>query len=412
MPLDEATVNKLRGIVDASCQDKVSGIPGVTVVAVDKDGHELFAHSAGNQGISSSEPMTLDNIFWIASCTKMLTALACMQLVEQGRLDLDDGDALETLLPELKELQVLREDRTFEKKKRAITLRMLLTHTSGCGYSFFNERLRDWGFPVGIDEFSGRFEDIKLPLLFQPGEGWEYGVGIDWAGLAVERVSGMSLNDYLTTKVFEPLGIKDMSMIPTADMRKRLAHMHAREKDNKLRPRDHIQRAPLVVDLNDEAAKKKIFNSGGAGMFAKPQEYCKVIAVLLGGGKCPRTGVRLLKEATVDEMFKNQIPQFPNFSRKLIPDAKPDLTNPIPELYPIPGNEPQGWGLSFMLSNGGATGRSVETVFWAGLANLWWWCDRQKGIGGIVCTQILPFADAQVLGLWGTVEAELYKALG
>ncbi|KAJ6145439.1 hypothetical protein N7470_009334 [Penicillium chermesinum] len=392
MPLDEATVNKLRGIVDASCQDKVSGIPGVTVVAVDKDGHELFAHSAGNQGISSSEPMTLDNIFWIASCTKMLTALACMQLVEQGRLDLDDGDALETLLPELKELQVLREDRTFEKKKRAITLRMLLTHTSGCGYSFFNERLRDWGFPVGIDEFSGRFEDIKLPLLFQPGEGWEYGVGIDWAGLAVERVSGMSLNDYLTTKVFEPLGIKDMSMIPTADMRKRLAHMHAREKDNKLRPRDHIQRAPLVVDLNDEAAKKKIFNSGGAGMFAKPQEYCKVIAVLLGVANVPGRASQLLSKVDTRR------------------EARSD--EPNPGIVSDPWNEPQGWGLSFMLSNGGATGRSVETVFWAGLANLWWWCDRQKGIGGIVCTQILPFADAQVLGLWGTVEAELYKALG
>ena len=119
----------------------------------------------------------------------------------------------------------------------------------------------------------------------------------------------------------------------------------------------------------------------------------------------------MLRKETVDEMFSNQIPQFPNFGRQGIPAAKPDLTNPIPELYPVSGDPPQGWGLTFMLSNGGATGRSKGTVQWAGLPNLWWWADREKGIAGIVCTQILPFADAAVLGLWVTVEAEIYKAL-
>lgn len=111
-------------------------------------------------------------------------------------------------------------------------------------------------------------------------------------------------------------------------------------------------------------------------------------------------------------MFRNQIPNFPNFARQGIPDAKPDLTNPLPELYPVPGNPPQGWGLTFMLSNGGATGRSTRAGFWAGLANCWWWCDPEHGVAGMVCTQILPFADAQVLGLWGQVESEIYNALG
>lgn len=134
--------------------------------------------------------------------------------------------------------------------------------------------------------------------------------------------------------------------------------------------------------------------------------------MLLNDGTCPRTGVQLLRKETVDEMFRNQIPNFPNASRQSIPAAKPDLTNPIGELYPVAGNPPQGWGLTFMLSNGGATGRSKTTGHWAGLANLWWWCDRENGVAGLVCTQILPFADAKVLGLWVGIEAEVYKALG
>lgn len=179
MTLGPEVVSKLRGIVDNACTDPKTGIPGATVVVVNKNG-ELFAHSAGKQGVATEKPMTLDNVFWIASCTKMLTGIACMQLVEQGKLKLDDGEQIENLCPELKELKVLKEDGSFEEKKKAITLRMLLTHTAGFGYTFFNERLRDWSLPVGVDEFSGRLEDIKLPLLFQPGEGWEYGVS-EWS---------------------------------------------------------------------------------------------------------------------------------------------------------------------------------------------------------------------------------------
>ena len=176
MSLNAQATSHLRDIVDKACEDQKSGIPGTTVVVVGKDGNELFAHSAGKRGNGSEENMTLDNIFWIASCTKMLAGVACMQLVEQGILKLDDEAQIEDLCPELKTLKVLRPDGSFEEKKRAITLRMLLTHTAGFGYTFFNERLRKWADPLGVDEFSGRIEDMKMPLLFQPGESWEYGV--------------------------------------------------------------------------------------------------------------------------------------------------------------------------------------------------------------------------------------------
>lgn len=181
MPLDTQATSKIRGIIDNACADPYTDIPGTTIVIVDRNG-EIFSHSSGTRGLGTKEPMTLDNVFWIASCTKMLTGIACMQLVEQGRLNLDDGEHLENLLPELKKMKVLKPDGSFEEKKDLITLRMLLTHTAGFGYTFFHERLRDWTLPAGVDEFSGRIEDIaSLPLLFQPGEGWEYGVSGRWS---------------------------------------------------------------------------------------------------------------------------------------------------------------------------------------------------------------------------------------
>ncbi|KAJ5298266.1 uncharacterized protein N7443_006386 [Penicillium atrosanguineum] len=411
MPLNAETLANLQILINSACTDTSSKIPGATVAVIGKDGEEIFTHSAGKRGISSAEPMTLDTIFWIASCTKLLTAIACMQLVEQGGLELDNGLQLESLCPELKDLKVLRDDDTLEEKKKAITLRMLLTHTAGFGYTFFNERLRNWSLPIGVDEFSGGIDDIKTPLLFQPGEGWEYGVSLDWAGLAVERVTGLSLNEYLTQHIFQPLEIENMSMIPNEEMREKLAHMHSRAADGTLKPRDHLLRAPLIVDPKDDKETKRIFNSGGAGIFAKPQEYCKILAVLLNDGICPRTGAHILQTKTVQDMFENQIPQFPHFGRQGIPASKPDLTNPIPDIHPIPEGAPQGWGLSFMLSNSQVTGRSTKTAHWAGLANLFWWCDREKGVAGIVCTQILPFADIEVLKLWAGVETEVYRGL-
>lgn len=175
-PFSQNTIDTLRSTVESACSDRQTGLPGATVVVVGRDGQELFAHSAGRRGVASTQAMGLDSVFWLASCTKVVTGIACMQLVEQGLLRLDDGEQVEGLCPELKTLKVLTRDGALEDKKKAITLRMLLSHTAGFGYAFFNERLRDWGFPAGVDEFNGRMEEMITPLLFQPGQGWEYGV--------------------------------------------------------------------------------------------------------------------------------------------------------------------------------------------------------------------------------------------
>ncbi|KAF2098476.1 beta-lactamase/transpeptidase-like protein [Rhizodiscina lignyota] len=406
--LSAETIKNIQNTIDTACADQKSGIPGTTVVVVDRNGEELIAHAGGKRGSGSDEPMTLDSVYWIASCTKMIVGFACMQLVERGMLKLDDADHLDKLCPELKSLKVLQDDGKLVEQKNRITLRMLLSHTAGFGYTFFNEKLRDFSYPVGFDEFSGAAQDLlQQPLVHQPGEDWEYGVNIDWAGFALERATKMSLNEYIQTHIFNPLGLENITMHPRPKMRAALAHMHYRRPDGSLVRRDHLLHRPLVpgMKVND------FFHSGGAGCFAKPGDYVQILATLLNGGVSPKTHVKLLEQSTVDMMFQNQITKFPNFGRKGIPDAKPELTNPIPDLYPVPESPEQGWGLTFMLSNGGVTGRSTGTGHWAGLPNCWWWCDRESGVAGMVCTQILPFADAKVLGMWFDVETQVYTAI-
>lgn len=178
MKFSDETKQGLSALVDTAVQGGAA-IPGAAVVVVGKDGSELFARAAGTRGAASDEPMTLDSIFWVASCTKMVAGLACMQLVEKGVLKLDDSAQTEGFCPEWQHLKVLAPNGDLVDRTKHITLRMLLTHTAGFGYAFFNERLRDYSLPVGINEFSGDIRDFTQPLLFQPGEGWEYGVSQD-----------------------------------------------------------------------------------------------------------------------------------------------------------------------------------------------------------------------------------------
>lgn len=270
--LSQNAVEELRYKVEAACTDQKAGIPGVVVVVVGRDGKELFSHAAGKRGYGSDEPMTMDSIFWIASCTKMIVGIALMQLVEKGVLNLDDSEQVEKLCPELRDVKVLQDDGKLVEKKRGITLRMLLSHTAGFGYTFFNEKLRDFSKPVGYDEFSGLEYDMRQPLMHQPGEGWQYGINIDWAGILLERVTHSTLESYCRSHIYKPLGLNNISMRPNKDMVRKLAFMNYRAPDGQLSGRDHLLRRPLIPDSDNSPS---FLQSGGAGAFAKPQEYCR-----------------------------------------------------------------------------------------------------------------------------------------
>lgn len=181
-----STDQQIKQSLDSVTSNPKSGVPGLVFASIDKNGQMLSQQASGRLGLDSDEPMTLDTVFWIASCTKMIAGIACMQLVEQGKLDLDDAQSLYKLCPELKEKKVIvdagngkkgKEGLKLVEKEKEITLRMLLDHTAGFGYTFFNEKLRDWGRPIGYDEFTGDEKDIlEMPLVNQPGSRWEYGV--------------------------------------------------------------------------------------------------------------------------------------------------------------------------------------------------------------------------------------------
>ncbi|EXJ83839.1 beta-lactamase [Capronia coronata CBS 617.96] len=383
-------VPQLQAQIDAVTSDP-KGAPGVVFAAVNKGGELVFQHASGKVGAGKDEAMTMDNVFWIASCTKMITGVACMQLVEQGKLSLDDSDQVEKLAPELKAVQVF-ENGKLVPKKRPITLRMLLSHTAGFGYSFFDQRLNDWAGPLGVDEFCGSYHDyLSQPLVNQPGERWEYGINIDWAGQLVERVSGLKLNDYFRQHIFEPMGITHITMFPTDEMKAHLAYMNARAPDGSLSLNvdGHLNRRPLYATTKEEI--DATFHAGGAGCFARLPEYCQIIAMLLNDGVHPGTGAQILKKETVDQMFTNQIPDMPNFGRQGIQPPKPLLSNALTDLYPDPHDVPQGWGLTFFLHLRDSAVHSEGTGWWAGLPNLFWWADRKRGLGGIIGSQILPF---------------------
>ncbi|PSK50382.1 hypothetical protein B9Z65_326 [Elsinoe australis] len=409
-----------RGDIQSGCQAILDGItkdkqqvPGIVFAAIDRNGETITANASGHKSLNSDKPMDLDTIFWIASCTKLLATIACLQLVEQGKLKLDDPKHLYQHVPEIEKLQVLQDDHTLKPREKDITLRMLLSHTAGFGYEFFNEKLRDYHRPVGVDAFDGDIDSIlTTPLVNQPGSRWEYGTNIDWAGIYAERVTGTPLNDLLQTNIFQPLGLQNINMFPTQSMKQNLASMHQRwPGTTALHERDHPWRKPLLS--NTPEARKLVLNSGGAGCYAKPTEYIQVLAALLNDGKHPKNGAQILKKETVDMMFENQIPEFPDFARQEIKAAKPEWTNQLPELYPQERNPPQGWGLSFhLLMTPGPTGRGANSVNWAGIANLFYWIDREKGVAGMIAGQVLPFGDPNVLGAWGQCEATIYQNLG
>ncbi|KAH7376626.1 beta-lactamase family protein [Plectosphaerella cucumerina] len=390
-------------------------VPGLIYVAFREGGQPIFEHYAGCRGIEpGTPPMDADTICWLASFTKLVTSVACMQLVEHGVLELDNPDQIATLAPELRDIKVLEraEDGIFYlvEKRGEITLRMLLNHTAGFGYAFEDEKLAHYGQPVGLDDFCGELSDLlRRPLVNHPGETFQYGTSMDWVGILIERVTGFTLEEVFQKYIFSPLGMVGVTFYPTDETRARLAYLHRRGPDGNLAQRDHLYAKPLRV--KEGSQRDEIFCAGGHGLFGPPAEFRKLIGMLLNDGLDLASGARLLNKATVDEMFKDQIPSMPRYSNESVPVAKPHLANPTP-LVPMPADHTEGWGLGFSISHlPSETGRPAGVGSWEGLANLFWFADRENKVGAIIASQILPYGDLHLLKCADEMETVLYREI-
>src|SRR5262245_25725895 len=369
-------------------------VPGVAAAATDAKG-TTYEGGFGKRVLGQPADMTPDTVVWIASMTKAVTGAAAMQMVERGKLKLD-GPAKE-VVPQLSETAVLEgfdsagKPKT-RKPRRDVTLRHLLTHTAGFGYDIWSPEVGKYMEATGVPGvISCQNKALSTPLLFDPGERWFYGIGIDWAGKMVEAASGKRLGAYLQQNLFAPLGMTSTAFKITPSMRERLAKVHQRGENDAFTPQ---------MDL--EIPQDPEFEMGGGGLYGTAGDYLRFVRLILNRGKAD--GNQVLKPETVELMTRNNMG---DARVTLLKTAAPALSNDA-EFFP---GMPKTWGLSFQINTEKApTGRPAGGLMWAGLANTYFWIDPVTGIGGVYLSQVLPFADKKALPLYYAFETAMYAA--
>ena len=370
-------------------------VPGVVALAA-MPGGVVYEGAFGRRDLALGSAMTPDTIFRIASMTKAVTSVAAMQLVEAGKLELDQP--IGRVLPELAAPQVLvgfdaAGKPRLRPARRPITLRHLLTHTAGFGYEMLNADLIRYIHRTDTPSTStGRLASLHLPLLFDPGERWEYGISIDWVGRAVEAVSGTSLDRYFREHIFAPLGMADTGFALAPEQMSRLAPVHQRRADGSL--------APIAVDMPPQ---KPEFWAGGGGLYSTGGDYLRFVRMVLDQGEF--AGARLLRPETVAAMAANQTG---DLEAGIMRTAMPERTN---DFALFPGMRCH-WGLGWMITPlPGPFGRSAGSLTWGGIFNSYYWIDPAKQVAGVILSQFLPFADPRALALSGAFERAVYAAL-
>lgn len=364
-----------------------ANLPGAVGMIVDRDGVR-YAGAFGQTAATDGAPVAIDTPFQIASMTKALATVAAMQQVEAGRIGLDSP--IGEVLPELADPQVLTGfDAAGQPQTRPavrpITLRHLLTHTAGFGYFFIHPELLRYFSAVGMPQ-PGSIAGIRTPLLFDPGDRWEYSVAIDWAGLAVEAVTGSKLGDYMAEHVFAPLGMTGTGFFDA--LPEGAAKVHVRDADGALK----VQ--PSFLGGGE-------YHNAGGGLVGTAPDYARFVRAMLRGGELE--GARVLQAETVAEMARNQVAPL---RAGFMGSAMPQLAQPY-DTFP---DQHTGWGLGFLINpEPGPNGRSPGSLAWAGIFNSYYWIDPAKGVGGVFMSQLSPFGDAGALDCFGALERMAYS---
>lgn len=366
-------------------------VAGVVAMSASAEG-TLYQGAFGTTDLATSAAMRPDAIFRLASMTKAITSVAAMQLVEQGRLQLDAP--IEAVLPHLAGRQVLdgfAEDGTPRLRPAAgpVTLRQLLSHSAGYSYEFWNADYTRMCKGLGIAALPGSHAELaRIPLMFDPGTSWNYGINTDIVGYAIEAATGRDLGDYLREAITGPLGMADTTWSLSEAQNARVVGTHQRQPDG------------VLVPTNRPPPKGPGFLAGGGGLLGTAADYLRFLRMLLNGGTLD--GATILRPETVAAMGRNQLGDIPVTPMR---STMKMLTHDV-DLFP--GTIP-GWTLAFLTNpEPGPHGRARDSLAWAGLLNTYYWLDPTHDRAGVVMTQSFPFADPHALGLLAALERGTY----
>jgi methyl acetate hydrolase len=352
-----------------------------------------YTGAFGKRDFKSGVAVTPESIFMIASMTKPVTSVAAMQLVEQGKLKLDEPAS--TYIPELGSLQVLHGFDPSSGKPilkpatKPVTLRSLLTHTSGFVYDTWDADMLRYEKESGVNIPLGTVAPLT-PLMFEPGTRWQYGTSADWSGRLVETVSGLTLEQYFQKNILEPLGMRDTGFGVPAEKFDRLVSEYSRQPPSGV----------LVENPRTLPAPPKAFNGGG-GLYSTAGDYVRFMQMILRRGQGPNAA-QILQPKTVDMMATNQIGKL---SAGKLKTVRPNISSDV-DFHP---GFKDGFGFGFLINSTAYDGRrSAGSLAWGGVANTYFWIDPRKGVAGVLMMQYLPFADKEGLAVFSDFERAVY----
>lgn len=395
-------MTKVKEFIDNAIVNKT--FPAAGALIIDNKGHIILQEYSGtiDASVETSPSFNPHTSTTLASCTKLITSIAALQLIEQGELAL--SDFVEKYIPEVANFQVLESivdgKPTYRPAKNKPTIKDLMTHTSGLAYDFFDADILAWTIsqrrnPSEYYSVATK-ESFESPLMAEPGTKYVYGTSTDFLGEVVQKVSGMRLSKYLHTKILEPLKMNETFARETLKDVERLA--------------THIKIDNGFIALPDNLAEMPAFGGGGGYLSSSMNDFGRLLTTLLNGGIDESSGVRILKEETVKKyLFSDCLNE--DVDRTMIGKidaAIPQITN-HGELLDIPV-EKRGVSCGGLLVNSVdmASGRKTGSVFWCGFMNVYYWMDPENKIGGVAVTNMLPFMYQPALDLFDLLQKEAY----
>ena len=366
-------------------------VPAISAAVLSKD-NILYKGYFGFSNIEEKKPVDQNSLFRIASMTKAITSTCVYQQIDRGKLTLNTS--LKDYFPEISEKKILDGfdgdgNPVLKEPESDITIGQLLTHTSGFAYEIWNEniaKLVEKGDLVTA--FAGNEEFLKAPLVFEPGSSWEYGIGIDWLGVLIEKINECSLQDYMKRNIFNPLNMENTSYDLSEEDHDRVVAVYGRNGD-------------AYMQMPFEVPEKSSFYSGGGNLISNVDDYSSFLKLFLNVGTV--NGEKILSEKSVQSMLQSLNKTLEMNTMKT---QVPMLSDNV-DFFP---NTTKSWSPGFMINHEDIQyGRPANSAGWAGLFNSFFWIDQKNDIAALILMQMLPFVEKGCFETLKDFESSIYS---